>query len=209
VWTTAEWIEAVIPSVEVRVGPPGYLVGGPSSKPPVGARSRRYASAGTAVRSPVRVFQIGQSGVVWVLNSDNSPQLIRQLGRHARTFVLEVVCVGEGWRSLVEQCHRELEEHFPDYELLAVKETEGHLAFQAFAHPWEAGEPWTPEEWERVGAITGSARARSEEVCEWCGSPGSFREERTHYLTLCDACNDRFADPPWGEPGGRAGAQTS
>jgi hypothetical protein len=44
--------------------------------------------------------------------------------------------VGDGWRDLVLACHRDVVAEFPQYELLAVKEKFGALAFQAFPRRW-------------------------------------------------------------------------
>jgi hypothetical protein len=48
-----------------------------------------------------------------------------------------------------------------------------------------------------VQKITSDIRKRSEHICEWCGAAGDHRESRKIELTLCDACNERFADPPY------------
>lgn len=134
---------------------------------------------------------------MWVLDPVNSPELIRQLRAHVRGDRFEVAWVGEGWRVLVQECHQRLEHEFPDYELLAVKQKEGVLAFQAFPRPSKQGEPqWTSDEFRRLGAITSQAQKSSESVCEWCGSPGNLREERSYIVTLCDDCDKRFSDPP-------------
>ena len=139
---------------------------------------------------------------MWVLDPANSGDLIDQLRSHARSFDLEVAWVGEGWRSLVAECHGRLVAAFPDYELLAIKQKWGALEYQAFPRPWAEGqESWSPEEDAILGAITDEIRERSESICEWCGAAGRLREWRTLELTLCDACDQRFPDPPAAAPG--------
>lgn len=139
---------------------------------------------------------------MWALDPANSADLMRRLDRHARGGDLAVAWVGEGWRTLVEQCHAELEAAFPDYELLNVKEQYGALRFQAFPRPWSAeGKTFTAAEVAVLDAITDACRERSQRVCEWCGTTGALRDERLYWGTLCDACNAQMADPPGGAAG--------
>ncbi len=134
---------------------------------------------------------------MWVLDPANSPDLIGRLREHAGGRDFEVAWVGEGWRLLVEDCHGALTAKFPDYELLAIKQKFGLLEYQAFPRPWVKDvERWTVEEMGTLQEITDDVRRRSETICEWCGSPATLREERQMILTLCEACNARFADPP-------------
>jgi hypothetical protein len=134
---------------------------------------------------------------VWALDPSNSRVLIEGLRRHGRGGDFEVAWVGEGWRPLVESCHQRLVTQFPDYELLAVKQKFGVLAFQAFPRPSASDyRAWTDDEYAVVTTIIEQVRSASESVCEWCGAAGSLREWRTMLLTLCDACDQRFPDPP-------------
>jgi hypothetical protein len=48
-----------------------------------------------------------------------------------------------------------------------------------------------------LGAIVGEIQERSEAICEWCGAAGQLRGWRNLELTLCDACDQRFPDPPY------------
>jgi hypothetical protein len=111
---------------------------------------------------------------------------------------LDVVWVGEGWRSLVEDCHERLIAAFPDYELHAIKQKYGVLAYQAFPCR-RVGDTrqWSDEEAAELAAITEEFRTRSEAVCEWCGASARRRGRRTIELTLCDDCDARISDPPW------------
>lgn len=137
---------------------------------------------------------------MWVLDPANSPDVIALLKPHAR-YPFDVVWAGEGWRDLVVECHEALQRRFPDYELLAVKQKYGALAFQAFPRPGQG--TWTHDEYGAVLAITDTYRARSEGVCEWCGAAGRLREWReVEELTLCDDCDARFDDPPFPRPEG-------
>jgi hypothetical protein len=135
---------------------------------------------------------------VWCLDPANSASLIAQLRPHGRTRDFEVAWVGEGWRSIVESCHAELVEAFPEYELLNIKQKWGVLAYQAFPRRWSAEtRTWTEGELTTLHHITDRWTDRSQVVCEWCGGPGSLREWRTKLvLTLCDACDGTFSDPP-------------
>ena len=131
-----------------------------------------------------------------MLDSRNSADLIDKLRPHARRFEFTVASVGEGWRPLVIECHDRLSASFPDYELWAIKQKHGALEFQAFPFPWyAAARSWSSHEYSRLLAITDEIRERSESICEWCGASGQLRDSRTLQLTLCDACDDMFADP--------------
>lgn len=134
---------------------------------------------------------------MWRLDRSNSGDLIDRLRPHARHPDWDTAEVGEGWRQLVEECHERLSAALPNYELLAIKQKEGILAYQAFPRPWDKGEDrWSEQEWHDLGVITSDIQERSESMCEWCGSPGRLREWRSWLLTLCDACDSRFPDPP-------------
>jgi hypothetical protein len=122
---------------------------------------------------------------MWKLDPERDRDLIEQLRARARYPDILRVDVGRGWRDLVQECHERLSEDFPGYTLLAVKQKYGVLAFQA-SH-------------QRGGVddLTDDFADRSEEVCEWCGAPGELRGWRRWELTLCDACDARFPDPPY------------
>lgn len=96
--------------------------------------------------------------------------------------------VGPGWRRLVLECHQALVAEFPDYELLAVKQKFGSLAFQAFPRPWKPGGDWTDAEHSRLRVVTSAFSSRSKRICERCGAEGSLRESRRIHLVLCDHC---------------------
>ena len=125
---------------------------------------------------------------------------MKALRPHWREPVVDVAWTGEGWRDLVAACHSAVADRFPDYELLAVEQKHGLLAFQAFPRPWsDSSTIWTPAELSELHAILETFVARSAIVCEWCGGNGLRRDERDLELTLCDQCNDTFSDPP--QPG--------
>lgn len=135
---------------------------------------------------------------MWCLDQVNSPELIARLRRHGRGGDFEVAWVGEGWRILVAECHERLVAAFPGYELHAVKQKYGALSYQAFARRWVEGErSWSVDEAAEVDAITEEFGVRSEAVCEWCGTVARLRDWRKVELTLCDACDRRFPDPPY------------
>lgn len=118
---------------------------------------------------------------------------LRSHARHPDGFQ---VYAGRGWIGLVRECHNELELAFPNYELLAVKEKYGELAFQAFPRASQpGGAAWTIDESHAVDRITDEFRELSTQVCEECGRPGQLRETRSWELTLCDSCDQRIADP--------------
>jgi hypothetical protein len=126
------------------------------------------------------------------------PALLEQLRGHARHSADLELWVGDGWLPLVAKCHGRLENRFPDYELLAVKEKFGELAFQAFPRPWRQGGAWTDGEATEADEITDDVRRRSVEVCERCGQPGELRLERANVLTLCDTHDASTPDLPVG-----------
>jgi hypothetical protein len=134
---------------------------------------------------------------MWQLDRSNSADLIDRLRPHARHPDWDTAEVGEGWRRLVEECHERLSAVLPDYELIAIKQKEGVLAYQAFPRRLRsAGEHWARQERHDLGAITDDIRLRSEAICEWCGAPARLRKWRTWVLTLCGTYDGRFPDPP-------------
>ncbi len=137
---------------------------------------------------------------MWTLDPVNSPLLIRALSQHWRGVSADIAWVGEGWRALVEQCHSDIAQRFPDYELLNIKQKHGVLAFQANPRPCiKSGEAFTAHEVFELDAIVGKYVELSTRVCEFCGRRAKLREGRTLELTLCDTCEVRFDDPP--QPG--------
>jgi hypothetical protein len=139
-----------------------------------------------------------RGGGAWRIAAADDPALIAALRSHARHDDEFEVVVGGGWRELVRECHGQLEARFPEYELLAVKQKYGRLAFQAFPRPWrEDRRAWSSEEHARLDEITDAFGERSETICEWCGSAGELRYRRRWELTLCDDCDARFPDPPY------------
>ena len=96
--------------------------------------------------------------------------------------------VGPGWHSIVRRCHNEVVAAFPDYELLAVKQKYGVLAFQAFPRPWRRGGNWTDEEDELLDEIVDRYVHESAHTCEECGRPGRLRSGRPIHQALCDDC---------------------
>ena len=96
--------------------------------------------------------------------------------------------IGPGWHSIVRRCHDEVSAAFPDYELLAVKQKYGVLAFQAFPRPWRPGGNWTDDEDARLNDIIERYVAESARTCENCGRPGRMHTSRAIHQTLCEAC---------------------
>lgn len=135
---------------------------------------------------------------MWCLDPVNSPDLINRLRPHGRNRDFEVAWVGEGWRSLVDECHTRIVAVFEDYELVNIKQKYGDLIYQAYPRRVVDGErPWSAQERRVLGQITSDIQIRSGQVCEWCGAGGRLREWRHLELTLCDACDQRFPDPPY------------
>ena len=58
---------------------------------------------------------------MWVLDPGNSRELLDRLRPHSLSEDFEVVWCGEGWKSLVGECHAELVDRFPDYRFLVIK----------------------------------------------------------------------------------------
>jgi hypothetical protein len=119
--------------------------------------------------------------------SSASGDVLEPIRRHLRDRSYDVD-VGPGWRQLVLECHQAVVAEFPEYELLAVKQKWGALAFQAFPRPWKPGGNWTGAEYSRLHAVTDAFADRSAGVCERCGADGSLRESRRVHLVLCDQC---------------------
>ena len=108
---------------------------------------------------------------MWALDPANSRDLIAWLRPHARNRDFEVARVGEGWRSLVEECHERLAAAFPDYELLAIKQKWGVLDYQAFPRRWAEGQQrWTSQAPPLPTALAARA-ARDIAAATHCPSP--------------------------------------
>ena len=108
--------------------------------PPVRAVPiRRFAWRGVALPQIAQVMperrptaasiHLKQSG-----NRSAHDDLTTVLRTHARAKDL-VPYVGDGWLALVRACHEAVVAEFPNYELLAIKQKYGELAFQAFPTP--------------------------------------------------------------------------
>jgi hypothetical protein len=118
------------------------------------------------------------------------PDMLAPLVRHFRNPTdTDAFFIGPGWVALVRRCHDEVVEEFPDYELLAVKQKEGELAFQAWPRLWH--EDVDRQFWEddsRLDDITDRYAELSMLLCEQCGGRGTTRDEREYIETLCDDC---------------------
>jgi hypothetical protein len=119
--------------------------------------------------------------------NDNAPELLVALRKHARAHDVDMD-VGDGWLPLVRECHEAVLAQFPDYELLAVKQKYGELAFQAWPRRWSGPGSWTDDDHARIDDIVESFRERSAEVCERCGAHGRVRTLDRMLLTLCEGC---------------------
>lgn len=119
--------------------------------------------------------------------SSASGDVLKPIRQHLRDPSYDVD-VGPGWRQLLLECHQAVVAEFPEYELLAVKQKWGALAFQAFPRPWKPGGNWTDAQYARLHAVTDAFVDRSESICERCGADGSLRESRRAHLVLCDRC---------------------
>ncbi|MGW5047459.1 hypothetical protein [Streptomyces griseoluteus] len=122
-----------------------------------------------------------------VETSSASGDVLEPIRQHLRNPSYDVD-VGPGWRQLVSECHQAVVAEFPEYELLAVKQKWGALAFQAFPRPWKPGGNWSDAEHSRLHAVTDAFADRSEGICERCAAEGSLRESRRVHLVLCDRC---------------------
>lgn len=134
---------------------------------------------------------------MWTLDPRNSPELIAALRPHWRQPAADVAWVGEGWRDLVWDCHRQVAARFPSYELLNVKQKWGWLSFQALpASGGEDAPAWGQEELAELEAIVEAVAYQARTTCEFCGGQGRLRDARKMELTLCAECDRRFSDPP-------------
>ncbi|MFF4345007.1 hypothetical protein ACFY00_34455 [Kitasatospora sp. NPDC001540] len=112
------------------------------------------------------------------------PDVLEPLRSHLRDPSYEFE-VGAGWWPLVLQCHLAVVAEFPGYELLAVKQKLGSLAFQASPSPAAR----TSAEFARLAEVIGIFARRSASVCERCGGVGMLRRSRPRImLVLCHAC---------------------
>ena len=92
---------------------------------------------------------------------------------------LPIEC-GDGWRSLIEACDRELRELDPHYEPVQIKEKFGGLRY--YFHPSES----KTSIWREMLLVTTKYEALSMEICEACGQPGSTMKGRGWIVTRCE-----------------------
>ncbi|MGW1211579.1 hypothetical protein ACWD5F_18315 [Streptomyces sp. NPDC002499] len=123
-----------------------------------------------------------------------SDDVFEAVRRHMRD-PSHTVGVGPGWQQLVLECHQAVVAEFPQYELLAVKQKWGTLAFQAFPRPWKPGGNWSAAEHARLHAVIDVFADRSAGICERCGADGSLRENRRVHRVLCDRCETPTPTP--------------
>ncbi len=119
----------------------------------------------------------------------NSLELMDALRPHWWPALVDVAWVGEGWHDLVSECHRTMVERLPRYVLKTIDDRDGELRFIA------APESGT-EDAAAIDELLAPVVARAGRTCSWCGSPGSKRAARSWVVVLCDACDQRFSDPP-------------
>lgn len=122
-------------------------------------------------------------------NAVGEAALLGLLRPHARSPDL-TIDAGRGWWPIIEACHRQLEARLPRYELLAVKQKYGVLAFQAFASPWTPGIHWTEADVRALDAIVEDARVHSARTCEVCGAAGQLHQVGSWLMTRCGRCLD-------------------
>ena len=87
--------------------------------------------------------------------------------------------VGKGWHPLLDELDAELRETVPGYQVFQVKEKFGELRVYLQGGTF-------PPAWEIIEKYT----IRSRTVCEYCGEPGTHRQDRW-WRTLCDPCEER------------------
>lgn len=96
-------------------------------------------------------------------------------------FNLQRHYVGEGWRPLIEQLHKDLLALDLDYDLLQIKEKFGGLRYYIQMSD-------TKSVYDAQEALIAEAERKSEETCEFCGEPGKPRNTggSTWIKTTCD-----------------------
>jgi len=122
--------------------------------------------------------------LMWVLDPANSRELLDRLRPHSLSSDFEIVWCGEGWRTLINDCHNELAAAFPDYRFYTIKQKWGVLTFQARPRAGDA----TSEELAAVDEVTARFATASEVICEWCG----LRSTAPEWQTLCDSCAEEM-----------------
>lgn len=85
----------------------------------------------------------------------------------------------EGWKDLVNECHRKLVEIAPDYRVFQIKEKFGGLRY------------YIDRSSDEICDIIREAESKSTQTCMDCGAPGSLRYKGYWMVTLCDADAER------------------
>jgi len=107
---------------------------------------------------------------------------------------LEAEDVGEGWRPLLVEMDRRLSELDPDYQIGQIKEKFAGLRY------YFAPSPWVDEiTKQKMWAIEAEIEARSYQICEECGEPGTLDRRYPWIRTLCPRHQAARSDKrPWG-----------
>jgi hypothetical protein len=101
--------------------------------------------------------------------------------------------VGAGWQPLLVEMNERLSELDPDYQIGQIKEKWGGLRYYFTPSPW-TDEPTQQKMW----AIEHEIEARSYQICEECGEPGSVDQRYPWIRTLCPAHQTaRESKRPW------------
>lgn len=92
--------------------------------------------------------------------------------------------IEEGWFQLVSDLVDDLEELWPDFKVVQIKEKFGGLRFYVETYKKDyVGQPVVESAfYQRIA----KAEAESYTICEACGKPGKLREDLSWNLTLCD-----------------------
>lgn len=103
------------------------------------------------------------------------------MGLHVDYFEQERGRVGEGWWPIVNALHSTIEALAPGTKILQIKEKFGGLRYY-YSLPDD-----TPDLVRTTAHVmVEAAEALSYRTCEWCGEPGSLRNQHHWYVTLCD-----------------------
>ena len=89
--------------------------------------------------------------------------------------------VGEGWNTIVLECHRQLKHLDSEYKIFQIKEKFGGLRYY-----FESTFTDNEITYEIMCYAVEEAEARCARTCEVCGADGILRINNGWYKTLCD-----------------------
>lgn len=110
---------------------------------------------------------------------NNKEDELKEIYKHFKDGYFKGIAVGEGWYKLVLQCHNELKELDPDYDIYQIKEKFGQLRYYFTTNKGE-------DIFEKMNKIALKYENQSCETCDICGKKGKRVINNGRIMTRCE-----------------------